>query len=330
MPEACEDGGDADPITDDEEEDDELIILSQRPLGYQPRHERRTANGTRSLRRRPFLIFDKMEARGYKQLKNSPQHERTPTASRYQPGDGFSGREAKPNGSNLLTRTGKQAVTSSHVGILDLTQTDPTPAAKKRHIRRANLNDNSFAPAPTKKARRPLEPKDANRQLRPMAETRIKMEKNNSPLSAVVETRARPTVQWESLKHAQDNQVQIVVPKGTVPENIFCENIAPEDGHSHVNINQDFDPDDEDEVDMIIVERSDDFPEDPDPDTTLQHDGEVGAEGQDSYGTHVSITPLQQLRIRAHSVSPESPSRRREVGGDFVSVERPFRRVNTQ
>ncbi|KAK4236259.1 hypothetical protein C8A03DRAFT_17071, partial [Achaetomium macrosporum] len=148
---------------DDEDDDDDLIILSQQPCDHAPKHLNHTLNRRRTLRRHPFLMFDKTEQKGYKQLKDKPQHNKTPP-SRYQPGDGFSGGEAKPNGANLLTRHGKLSFAGPHVGILDLTQSDPSPPKPKRNVRRANLEDNSFVPALKKQARRPLEPKDPNLQ----------------------------------------------------------------------------------------------------------------------------------------------------------------------
>ncbi|KAK4126533.1 hypothetical protein N657DRAFT_593031, partial [Parathielavia appendiculata] len=150
----------------EEDEDDDFLILSGQAFANNTKHDRRTGNGMRSLRRRPFLIFDKTESKGYKQLKNEPRPAKTPPVSRYQPGDGFSGREAKPNGSTLLVRTGKLSIARPHVGILDLTQSEPALTKKKRNIRKANLDDNSFMAAPKKKTRRPLQPKDPNQPLK--------------------------------------------------------------------------------------------------------------------------------------------------------------------
>ncbi len=225
---------------DDDDDDDDFIILSQRPLGYNPKHDRRTGNGTRSLRRRPFLIFDKTESKGYKQLKNKTQAEKTPAASRFQPGDGFSGREARPNGSNLLTLTGKQSITGLHVGILDLTQPEPPLAKKKRSIRRAGLNDNSFLVVSKKKARRPLEPKDPNQQRRPSASAPVAVKKSNSAPNTADKIRTEPTAQVTG--PATDNQVQ---------NSNICE--------PHQDPTQKAPPGHDDEVDMVLVERSDDI-----------------------------------------------------------------------
>jgi hypothetical protein len=79
---------------------------------------------------------------------------------------------------------------------------------------------------------------------------------------------------------------------------------------------------------MILVERSDGLEEN--LDTTSEQHGELEAECQDSCETHVSVTPPQQLRIRAQSASPESPSRRREVDVESLSSGRVFTRANTQ
>ncbi|KAK4141078.1 uncharacterized protein C8A04DRAFT_14414, partial [Dichotomopilus funicola] len=156
-----------DEANEDNEDDDDLMVYSKLPLGYNPKHDRRTGNGTRSLRKRPFLIFNRTEARGYKQLRDSPQGERTLPALRSHPGDGFSGREVRLKGSNLLTRSGRQALINPHVGSLDLVQSKEQPVKQKRQAHRATFEDNSFVSAPRKKVRRPLAPKDANRPPEP-------------------------------------------------------------------------------------------------------------------------------------------------------------------
>lgn len=322
-------------------------MLSQRPLGSRLKHDRRTGNGTRSLRRRPFLIFDKTEAKGYKQLKHSPQVKKTAPELRYQPGDGFSGREAKPNGLNLLTRSGKQAiVTNPHVGILDLTQSDPKPPKQKRSVRRAGFEDNSFAPAP-KKARRPLAPKDPNLQLKPQdanpppkpknsnqrpstptPKASVQVKKSSSALAAPDTSKTAPPAQQPAQQPAQhpgaeqtkpDEPPQDPATNNTLPPATIPQQIPPaaEAG-------------DNDEVDMIIA-KSDDI--DPDnPSTTSKVPGIQAEEGQDSCETHVTDSPPRcQLRVRARSVSPESPERRDTAWKELRALRpRVFRRVWTQ
>lgn len=299
---------------DEDDDEDDLIVLSQRPLGYNPKHDRRTANGTRSLRRRPFLIFDKTESKGYKQLKSKFQPEKTATVSRYHPGDGFSGREARPNGSNLLTRAGKQSITSFHVGVLDLTQSEPTPVKRKRGVRNATLDDNSFVSAPKKKTRRPLAPKDPNQQPKPAMVGPDRVKKTISVIHRACEIETHPTAQGAAVTHAKETQVQKAVTKPSPPH--------PNTTHQSTSA------DDDDEVDMIVIERSDDV--DGTRDATLPHHGRPTKEGQVSFGSHVSVTPPQQRRIRAQSVSPESPARRAAGSKEEVPSGRVLRRVNTQ
>ncbi|KAL2156962.1 hypothetical protein VTH06DRAFT_1377 [Thermothelomyces fergusii] len=140
------------PDAHDDDEDD-LRALAQRPLSCSLKHDRRTGNGMRSLRRRPFLIFDRIEAKGYKHLEKTPHVGKTGSSLRYQPGDGFSRREAKPNGSNLLARNGKMTFTSPHIGVLDLTQSELPAAERRRAARRSHRDDNSFESATRKKWR---------------------------------------------------------------------------------------------------------------------------------------------------------------------------------
>jgi hypothetical protein len=357
------------------DDDDDLIVLSQRPLGYNPKHDRRTGNGTRSLRRRPYLIFDKTEAKGYKQLKNTPHLNKTPQTPRYRPGDGFSGREAKPNGSNLLTRSGKQSITTPHVGILDLTQSEPPVAKKKRNIRRANLDDNSFVTAP-KKVRRPLQAKDANQQPKATVKPPAQVKKSSSVLGVAENARNGPGTSGARSEHTKDNahtkegehtkegghidnQARPVVAKGNertqdsrgtqdnehtkgsghvnegghTDENGHTTNqvrpLVAKDSHPPPNTIQEMASDD-DEVDMIIIERSDDSQHN--PCATLKSHGIITAgEDQNSCETHVSESPPRHLRIRARSESPESPPPGADASGPALGVsQRVFRRVNTQ
>ncbi|AEO55111.1 hypothetical protein MYCTH_2029593, partial [Thermothelomyces thermophilus ATCC 42464] len=186
-----------------DETEDDLVFLAQRPLNYNLKHDRRTGNGTRSLRRRPFLIFDRIEAKGYKQLEKIPQVGKADPSLRYQPGDGFSGREAKPNGSNLLARNGKMTFTSPHVGILDLTQSELPAAERKRAACRAHRDDNSFVPAPKKKVRRVLGPKDPNQQAKPTMGLADPAKKSASTLDEVASTKAEREIISERSGHVQ-------------------------------------------------------------------------------------------------------------------------------
>jgi hypothetical protein len=348
-------GESEDPEADDEDDDD-LIVLSQRPLGYNPKHDRRTGNGTRSLRRRPYLIFDNTEAKGYKQLKNTSILNKTPQTPRYQPGDGFSGREAKPNGSNLLTRSGKQSITSPHVGILDLTQSEPPVAKKKRNTRRANLDDNSFVTA-TKKVRRPLQAKDANQQPKATVKPPAQVKKSSSALGVTENARKGPGTPGARSGHIKENghtegghiedQARPVVAKengctknsrgtpdnGHTNENGHTTNqvrpIVAKDSRPPPNTTQQMISDDDDEVDLINIERSDDSQHD--PGASLKHHGIITAgEDQNSCETHVSESPPRYLRIRARSESPESPTGANASGPALGVSQRVFRRVNTQ
>jgi hypothetical protein len=322
----------------EENDVDELTLISQRPLGSIPKHDRRTGNGTRSLRRRPFLIFDKTESKGYKQLKISPQVEEAPPALRYQPGDGFSGREAKPNGSNLLTWSGKQAITNPHVGILDLTQSEPRPAKQKRSIRRAGFEDNSFAPEPKKKkARRPLAPKDPNQQPRP---------KDPNQQSKSPGPKHQPISATKSPSHVKENSPALATPDApktatrptqqpetgdTKPEQQPPQDPITENPQPHPTTAQQIPPkDNNDEVDMIIA-KSDDIDSE-DPCTALKAHDTRGDEGQDSCETHVTDSPPHwQLRVRARSVSREAPEKPDAAGKEPRALgPRVFRRVWTQ
>lgn len=312
--------------------DDDIIILSRRPPSSSLKHDRRTGNGTRSLRRRPFLIFDRTEAKGYKQLNHRPQPDISPLPPSYRPGDGFSGREAKPNGSNFLTRNGKQSAnTGPHVGILDLTQSEPPPENKKRRARRANFDDNSFMP-PQKKPRQPrhaLEPKDPNQQPKRIAEApnqekktnTAHLETNNTPAELKIQEAAAALVKEND--PPQDHSLTTnptrspdpatgtdSIPDPTItPRMVSNQDAAPQVPAPHNN----------EEVGMIsIIERSDDLPHEP---SGVSEE----ADGHDSCEAQISSSPPRRLTTRALSASPRSRSRR--VG---ASEGRDFRRVNTQ
>ncbi len=303
-------------------------MLSRRVPSSSLKHDRRTGNGTRSLRRRPFLIFDRTEAKGYKRLNHRAQPQDTSPPSSYRPGDGFSGREAKPNGSNLLTQNGKQsAFTGPHVGILDLTQSEPPPEKKKRRARRINMDDNSFMPPPkkTKQGRRPLGPKDPNQQLKPSTTISNPGGKTKTAHIETDTTATEPTVQETAVTHVRElNQPQDPNPAANtsqVPQSITDTRPTPHPATAlQTGSNQDPAP----QVptpsggeDVAMIERSDDPPHEP--------SGLLGDTGiHDSFETQVSSTPPRTLRIRALSVSPSSPSPWAGEG------RRDFRRVNTQ
>ncbi|KAK1776042.1 hypothetical protein QBC45DRAFT_472422 [Copromyces sp. CBS 386.78] len=131
------------------------------------------------LRRRPFLLFDKLPPRGFKRLKPKVEDNTTATlSSKYKLGDGFSKDEAKPNGLVQLglhpTVKRKAPHVQSRVGTLDLTQSsftrapkkDATLDQKKKPTKRAY--DNSFLP----------DPKHAERQRK-----RQKQLKKDNPLT---------------------------------------------------------------------------------------------------------------------------------------------------
>jgi hypothetical protein len=315
----------------EEDDEDDIIILSQRPLGSTPKHDRRTGNGTRSLRRRPFLIFDMTEAKGYRQLKNKPQPAKTSLVSRYRPGDGFSGREARPNGSNLLTRAGKLSITNPHVGILDLTQSAPVPVKQKRSIRRANLDENSFISAPKKKPRRPLHAKDPNQQLKPAttapAQTLVK--KSSSVLGAADTAPLQPLAHGPEAGHTRKKPARDAAIGDNSPRPETTRQIPPDNDDDNEVDMLIIERSDDNEVDMLIIERSDDIHEY--PDTTSNSHGIAPEEGQDSCVTHVTDSPQQQLRIRVGSVSPETPPcRSLDVTDGPPLAPRLFRRFNTQ
>lgn len=114
------------------------------------------------LRRRPFLLFDKLPPRVFKRLK--PKVEESTTASlsaKYKFGDGFSKDEAKPNGLVQLglrpTAKRKAPQMNSRVGALDLTQSSFASSPQKDRIvnhkkttmkKKKRAYDNSFLPDP--------------------------------------------------------------------------------------------------------------------------------------------------------------------------------------
>jgi hypothetical protein len=276
-------------------------------------------------------MFNKTEAKGYKQLNLNDEPDAamksvsTPRL-KYIFGDGFSGREAKPNGSNLLTRGGKQSITSPHVGILDLTQSTTQTPERKRKSQVATPDDNSFISASKKKSRGPLQPKDANRQVKPNPMTPATVKRTTPALGeagkageATLAPELQPK-QPEENGHNVQPQVQATSPK----DSRFCLYIPP----WNPTINRDdkttgkdkSDNGDEDEVDLLIV---------PDTCTTslILPEDESKPEG-DSCETHISETPTRPVRMRAKSVSLQSPVQL-DVVGEQQPSERVFRRVKT-
>ncbi|EGO58989.1 hypothetical protein NEUTE1DRAFT_108550 [Neurospora tetrasperma FGSC 2508] len=131
------------------------------------------------LRRRPFLLFDKLPPRGFKRLKRKVEESTTASLSaKYKFGDGFSKDEAKPNGLVQLglrpTAKRKAPQVKSRVGALDLTQSSFASPPQKDHIvnhkkkttmMMKRAYDNSFLPDPRqterqRKRRKLLKKKD--------------------------------------------------------------------------------------------------------------------------------------------------------------------------
>lgn len=306
------------PILKNKDEDD-LTVLSQRPSTYSTKHDRRTGNGTRSLRRRPFLIFDKIEAKGYKQLEKTPRANRAAPTFRYQLGDGFSGREARPNGSNLLTRNGKLSTSSSYVGILDLAQSELPVAKRKRFGGRSNKDDNSFVPAPKKKTRRPLGLKDPNQQLKLASAVPAEVERSAPAFDTTGSSETEQEMQDKSdaLKktsgYAEESHSRATITNGSQPELIDTQ----------------MTPGNDEEVDIIIVQSSDDNSQDRSCTNTKQQETQLG-NAQDSGKTYVSQKSPCRGRIRTRSITLEFPlgqAASNTVSGLSMRV---LRRVNTQ
>ncbi|KAM7190024.1 hypothetical protein V8F33_009724 [Rhypophila sp. PSN 637] len=172
-----DDGHDGD---DDEDGENDDVQYTQDPFTNFPdasfRHTSSAPTITSSsVRRKPFLIFDKAPSKptSYKKLERKNSDSAKSTKSNYIPGDGFSDGEARPNGLYNHKRR-KLHFSSPAVGSLDLTQTPPRPLRpttatttassqpktpriifkrKKRKI------DNSFLPHTPKKPR-PRRPRE--------------------------------------------------------------------------------------------------------------------------------------------------------------------------
>lgn len=298
---------------EDEDAEDEFIVLSQRSLERAPRHARRTLHQSTGLRRRPFLIFDKTESKGYKQLKDKPQPRTTLQAPRYHPGDGFSGRESKPNGYNLLTKNGIVSTTGPHVGMLDLTQSEPLRVKRKRNARRANLDDNSFASVPTK-TRRALQPKDPNLQLEAVTAA-VPVKISSSALkpseSAGITIELQETASRNAIgEYAQENSVLGALPQRDVtPVNARCDLNAT--------------------IDTTVIEKSDDIHKHT-GNTRLRRFDMPTAEEHDSGGTHVSDTPPRRARRACSTAAKQLTPQAEDATTEVLRVPgRAFRRVNT-
>jgi hypothetical protein len=290
----------------EDEDDDDPITLSQ-----SLNRTERTSNQSAVLRRRPFLIFDQIQSKGYKKLKHTSPLKAALPLSKSQPGDGFSGREAKPNGLNLLTRNGKQAVTSPHLGILDLTQSEP-PTKQKRSLRKANLDDNSFSSVSRKKIRRRPETKDARRPANAakMAQPTVK-ESSSVPKANPNTTTAKPAAQENETQNARGTYTEDNATGRDVPPKTSPQEKVPSDG---LQAN----------LDTAITRRSDEVPKEAGkPSRCL----DTVEEGQDSCETHVSDTPPRQLRASSAS-SAASP--RRDANVVTGVSQRVFRRFYTQ
>lgn len=108
-------------------------------------------------------MFDNRAARRFKKIEPPPPQSKSSPGAQRQLGDGFTEKEAKPNGSNMLTRTGRVVAGSAPpLGMLEISQMSPTEEKRKRGATKAGAGDNSFLSPKPKKPRRPLAPKDAN------------------------------------------------------------------------------------------------------------------------------------------------------------------------
>lgn len=272
----------------DDEEDEDPVTLSQSVDRAGP-----TSDQTAGLRRRPFLIFNKIKQRGYKKLTPKPTPKTTLLTSKGQPGDGFSGREVRPNGLNLLTRAGKQFATSPHIGILDLTQSESPTTKPKRSRRKANLDDNSFVSAPKKRARI--------------------AEKSSLVPKAPIETETTEPVTYEKeAQHSQKNHAQDDAPEKDGPGKTSQQANAPTTAPQAI-------------LDTVTIERSDDVHDDPD---RISRRTFVVEEGRDSCETHISETPPRQPRAR--SASPAAFPQQDPGAASGRPSPRVFRRFNTQ
>ncbi|KAL2024036.1 hypothetical protein VTK56DRAFT_271 [Thermocarpiscus australiensis] len=258
-----------------------------------------------------------MQPNGYKKLKHNPLLKKTPPISRYQPGDGFAGREAKPIGLNLLTRNVKPSIAGPHVGMLDLTQSAPLPTKQKRSLRKAQLDDNAFAPAPKKKAARRPETRIADEVSGCQPNTEMPGQHEVEMGSAARTTTAgdaegESAARKEGTRHVEIGNAQNNFRRRTEPHPSVPEKTALAAGFQT-------------DLNGVIIERSDELL---DESGRIIQRGPLPEKEQDSCGTHVSDTPPR--RLRANSASSAPSPRRDPPNATLQPRERIFRRVNTQ
>jgi hypothetical protein len=212
----------------------------------------------------------------------------TPPLSQYRLGDGFSGREAKPIGLNLLTRSGKQIMQGLPIGVLDLTQSAQQPRQKRR-VDRADRDDNSFTSVPKMKKSRRSEPH---------------FTKQASPGQALPAARST------------NAGVAVLTP---ISENIRSNSVARKPGQPH---NESLPREKNGPLKTISTDAAHgqgdatltDAPGDISPNQGRQHATDVSRqvnehytqnELPESWGTHISETSPRQLRT---SPAPSEPS----------------------
>lgn len=212
------------------------------------------------LRRRRFLIFDKLPPRGFKRLKPKLEDNNTTTtlSAKYKFGDGFSKDEAKPNG---LVQLGfhpaakrKTTHTESKVGALDLTQSSFTSSPRKdatlnqgkTRMTRKRAYDNSFLPDPKhaerqRKRQRQLKkdnPLNDKEMLPPVAAAKPKMILTSAILSRYANLA-------EGAHYATDDAPSEQEPKQTA---IGSEKSRKEEVNSPPSANEEYNTDDEEPI----------------------------------------------------------------------------------
>lgn len=293
-----------------EDDDEDPLTLSQ-PLQHNSTSNKQSPNQKNTFRRRPFLLFDKLKDNGYKKLKQNTSPRKNPFLFEYQLGDGFSGREAKANGSKLLTRNGKTAVNGPHLGILDLTQSEPA-AQQKRTRRRANL-DNSFLPAAKRRAVRGPEAKTPRQPDIPANTAQPKVKISSSVLEAAAKTITAPaTVQTQQEHHTLDSDTDGKLSRPLIPQ-----------AKAPISVLQP-------PIGTTIIQRSDDIQGK--HDRVLKLHGITAKEaGHPSSDPQISDTPSSRLRASSES-SAASLTRRVSANTDSKTrgPPRALRRFNTQ
>ncbi|KAL1839784.1 hypothetical protein VTJ49DRAFT_1158 [Mycothermus thermophilus] len=294
------------PSDDSIDDDDELSLSPRRPSTASTKHDHLTANGMRSLRKRPFLVSNRIEAKGFKQLKSESKNAKTPPASRHKLGDGFTGPEAKPNGANLLRKNGKLVTGPTHLGMLDLTQASSTEKGRKRSSKRAGLDDNSFTPvaAKKKKVRRPLAPKDAN-QFMSAAEVKVRNPTASQiVIPATLPASPQPVAPRHDASAACKPQPQDAITEENqpVPKQAASEANSPQLPPETVQQTTSNKGTQEDEVDLIVIPRSDEIEGGM---AKITKPEDVSDGGQISDETHVTDTPQRGCKPRAKSTAGE-------------------------